>query len=117
MVRVGFVFLFLAVLVTASRAQNNTSATFSLLPYSESHALFLSQFDDVFAPLPESEVETISEIWQTWSTIENFTFGKDRGAMTMITDLNALHPYLRDQVQELIRLCQAKGIELAIVET
>jgi len=116
MVRVGLVFLLLTVLVTSSRAQGNTSDTFSLLPYSENHLLLRSQFDEVFAPLIESDVET-PETWQTWSTIENFTFGKDRGAMTMITDLNALHPYLRDQVQELIRLCQAKGIELAIVET
>ena len=117
MVRVRFIFLFLTVLVTASQAQHNTSESFSLLPYSESHALLLSQFNDVFEALPEAEVVTVNEIWQTWSTIENFTFGKDRGAMTMITDLNSLHPYLRDRVKELIRTCQEKGIELAIVET
>jgi hypothetical protein len=35
----------------------------------------------------------------------------------MITDLNSLHPYFRDQVTELIARCKAKGIELAIVET
>lgn len=119
MIRVGFAFLVLAVIVTPIQAQNNTSDVASLLPYSESHALLVSQFDDVFSPLPEPESGPISirEAWQTWSTIGNFTFGKDRGTMTMITDLEALHPYLRDRVKELIRICKDKGIELAIVET
>jgi len=116
MIRVGFAFLVLAVIVTPIKAQNTTDIS-SLLPYSESYALLLSQFEGVFAPLPEPDAEPTMETWQTWSTTENFKFGKDRGSMTMIADLEALHPYLRDRVKELIRICKEKGIELAIVET
>jgi hypothetical protein len=55
--------------------------------------------------------------WEHWALVDNFEFGKNRGGMPMITDLQALHPYFRDRVIELIRRCKAKGIELAIVET
>lgn len=58
-----------------------------------------------------------AEGWKHWHFVENFTFGKDRGAMPMIADLQALHPYFRDQVKELIARCNAAGIQLAIVET
>jgi hypothetical protein len=119
MIRVGVAFLLLVVLRTATQAQN-IPQSLSLLPYSESHSLLLSQFEDIFAPLPElvvAEPSPAAETWQRWRTIENFSFGKDRGSMTMITDLEALHPYLRDKAKELIRICGEKGIELAIVET
>lgn len=68
----------------------------------------------------EDEAEALAESltdWRRWSNVENFAFGKDRGDLTMITDLNALHPYFRDRVVALIRACKAKGIELAVVET
>jgi hypothetical protein len=52
-----------------------------------------------------------------WQVVENFTFGKDRGNLTMIADINALHPYFRDKVRQLIARCKAQGIELAVVET
>lgn len=55
--------------------------------------------------------------WQTWSLTDNYTFGKNRGGMPMITDLNALHPYFRDKVIQLINKCKSKGIELAVVES
>src|SRR5687767_3202187 len=55
--------------------------------------------------------------WKTWSFVENYTFGKDRGDLPMITDLNSLHPFFRDQVLNLIAKCKAKGIDLVIVET
>jgi hypothetical protein len=55
--------------------------------------------------------------WKNWSFVENFAFGKDRGDLPMITDLNALHPFFRDRIIELIDACKRKGIELAIVET
>lgn len=55
--------------------------------------------------------------WKDWAYVENYAFGKDRGSLSMITDLNALHPYFRDQVTALIRNCKAKGIEIAVVET
>ena len=55
--------------------------------------------------------------WKEWTTVENFTFGKDRGGLPMIADLSSLHPYFRDQIIKLINTCHKKGIELAIVET
>jgi hypothetical protein len=57
------------------------------------------------------------EIWREWKTVPNYAFGKDRGAMPMITDLHSLHPYFRDKISKLIQNCKAKGIELAIVES
>jgi hypothetical protein len=58
-----------------------------------------------------------ADLWKHWDTIENFRFGKNRGSLPMIADLEALHPYFRDKVEELIRICQKDGITLAIVET
>lgn len=55
--------------------------------------------------------------WLNWKTVENFSFGKDRGNLPMIADLNALHPYFRDRVLQLINLCKEKGIQLEVVET
>jgi hypothetical protein len=62
------------------------------------------------------EEDTISG-WRSWTTVGNYTFGKDRGDMAMITDVNALHPYFRDKVTQLIAICKEKGIELRFVET
>jgi hypothetical protein len=61
-------------------------------------------------------IDTVDE-WQKWSFVENFNFGKDRGAMPMITDLRALHPYFRDKIQQLVANCKEQGIELAVVES
>ncbi len=36
--------------------------------------------------------------WKNWSFVENYAFGKDRGDLPMITDLNSLHPFFRDQI-------------------
>jgi hypothetical protein len=62
------------------------------------------------------EIDTLGG-WKNWSFVENFAFGKNRGDLPMITDLNSLHPFFRDRVIELIDACRRKGIELAIVET
>ncbi|HMG92418.1 MAG TPA: M15 family metallopeptidase [Chryseolinea sp.] len=62
------------------------------------------------------EVDTIDG-WKSWAFVENFAFGKNRGDLPMITDLNSLHPFFRDRIIELIDACRQKGIELAIVET
>ncbi len=72
----------------------------------------------VIQPEPEAIVtmDTING-WQQWSLVQNFTYGKDRGAMPMITDLNALHPYFRDRIKQLIADCEAQGIRLAVVES
>jgi hypothetical protein len=55
--------------------------------------------------------------WKTWQVNENFAFGKDRGSLPMIAELQALHPVFRDKVVLLLERCRQKGIELAIVET
>ncbi len=61
-------------------------------------------------------IDTING-WKNWKLVDNFSFGKNRGIMPMIADVDALHPYFRDKIIELIKQCKAKGIELAIVET
>ncbi|WP_127120675.1 M15 family metallopeptidase [Chryseotalea sanaruensis] len=55
--------------------------------------------------------------WQEWQIAENYNFGKNRGDLQMITDLQALHPYFRDKVIQLIENCKKKGIEVSVVES
>jgi hypothetical protein len=82
----------------------------------ESRAEFVRYFSQ---PVPERhwEITDTVEAWKRWELVENFSFGKDRGNIPMIADLQSLHPYFRDKVMELIRICRSRGIELAIVET
>jgi hypothetical protein len=68
-------------------------------------------------PIDSSVLLEDNDAWKNWSYVENYEFGNDRGSIPMITDLNSLHPFFRDQVTTLIAKCKAKGIELAIVET
>ncbi len=67
--------------------------------------------EEPFVPL-----DTING-WKAWGYVENFSFGKNRGDLPMIIELNALHPYFRDRITAVIQECKAKGIQLAIVET
>ena len=85
------------------------------LPIVEIFALDSIIISDV-EPEVFNAADTLDD-WETWSYVQNFTFGKDRGGMVMITDIRALHPFFRDRVSELLRICKEKGIELAIVET
>lgn len=62
-------------------------------------------------------METREDVWKSWQTVENFTYGKDRGSLPMIADLNSLHPYFRDRIAELVEVCKKQGIELAVVES
>lgn len=55
--------------------------------------------------------------WKNWQIVENFTYGKDRGSLPMIADLKSLHPFFREKINELIKICKSQGIELAIVES
>lgn len=55
--------------------------------------------------------------WQEWQIAENYNFGKNRGDLQMITDLQALHPYFRDKIIQLIENCKTKGIEISVVES
>jgi hypothetical protein len=89
-----------------------------LPPYNDEYSEFIFELSKSFAPDSQvDKMEVAEETWKHWTTVENFTFGKDRGNLPMITDLNALHPYFRDKVISLIAMCKAKGIELTVVET
>ncbi len=96
----------------------NVSMTMPLAPYSQEHSTLISDLStsfnwvSVIAYTPEPE-----ESWKKWTIVDNFTFGKDRGNLPMIADLDALHPYFRDKVIALIAQCKTKGIELAVVES
>ena len=69
------------------------------------------------APKVAVSFDSINDAWRKWHTVQNFSFGKNRGSLPMIADLKALHPYFRDKVTELVRRCKAAGIRLAIVES
>jgi len=64
----------------------------------------------------EIVADTIDE-WKQWEMVHNYSFGVNRGSMSMVADLGSLHPYFRDKVLELIRVCKSQGIDLAVVET
>jgi hypothetical protein len=55
--------------------------------------------------------------WKSWRIVENYSFGKDRGSLPMIADLNSLHPYFRDQIVQLINVCRSQDIRLEVVES
>src|SRR5688500_10831613 len=57
------------------------------------------------------------EEWKQWRTVGNYFYGKNRGSLPMIADLNALHPYFREKIVDLIDRCEAAGIQLAVVES
>jgi len=65
---------------------------------------------------PTATTDSIA-LWARWTTVANFTFGKNRGQITMINDLSALHPYFRSLVEQLMARCRERGIHLAVVET
>ncbi|HZY78943.1 MAG TPA: M15 family metallopeptidase [Cyclobacteriaceae bacterium] len=93
-------------------AQNSTP------PWSDDRANTISELTRNFiVPVVAGPAPDTVDIWMKWSTVGNYTFGKNRGDIPMITDLSALHPYFRDKVLQLIANCKAKGIELAVVET
>ncbi len=76
-------------------------------------------FDTTQVVLKESYSVLIDPLsgWKEWRTVDNYFFGKNRGSLPMIADLKSLHPYFRDRIVELIRVCKASGITLAIVES
>lgn len=76
----------------------------------ELQALLKAELDNIY------RVDTVNG-WKEWNRVDNYSFGKNRGSLPMIVDLNSLHPYFRDKVIELIRRCNAKGITLSVVET
>lgn len=115
-------FLSLLLIIPASvTAQSDFSRLFESTPYTDSQRLQVEAFaKDFFISENSTASHPVSEVidtWKNWKTVENFTFGKDRGNLPMIADLNALHPYFREKIISLINLCKAKGIELAVVES
>lgn len=127
-VKVGLSLLFLHVTFLSS-AQFNINTLFTPMDFRLSWELFRSvsgngpHVIDTHASHAVknsgylTSAEDTANHWKNWSFVENYAFGKDRGALPMITDLNSLHPFFRDQVLKLIAKCSAKGIELAVVET
>ena len=96
----------------------NEIISLPLVPYTNFYAEIITTLSKSFiSEQPKFETPEPEEAWKKWSMVENYSFGKDRGDLPMIADLDALHPYFRDQVATLIALCKAKGIELAVVES
>jgi hypothetical protein len=58
-----------------------------------------------------------SDAWKNWKTVENWTFGVDRGNVPMIADTEALHPYMAMLANKLLEKCKAQGLDVRIVET
>lgn len=86
------------------------------IPYAPEFTQLVNELTAGFvASSPVNELP--AETWREWNTVENYTFGKDRGSLPMIADLEALHPFFRDKIVQLISICESKGITLAIVET
>ncbi len=99
-------------------AQKNEEPGYENLLYTEDHSLAVEELLQSLTPLPRPEIvmDTV-DTWKKWRVVENYSFGKDRGSIPMITELNALHPYFRDKIIELIQICKSKGITLTVVET
>jgi hypothetical protein len=116
-------FLFFSLLIHTSHAQFNVNTLFAPIDFRIPLNVFRSMHDgsatgdslSTAMSVTAEYVDTVSS-WSNWSFVENYAFGKNRGDLPMITDLNSLHPFFRDQVVELIKRCKAKGIELAVVE-
>lgn len=93
--------------------------------YSQAQHPYLSVLEDRSIRFDTSYWVNVSNLvnfdtahaWTDWQLAENFTFGKDRGSLQMITDLSALHPYFRDKIYQLISNCKNKGIEIRVVES
>lgn len=116
MSKTGAILLFLFLPLVAFTQQE---IKVPVLPYNSEYTETISELSKSFIQenTTKALVNETDAMWKSWSTIENFHFGKDRGDMMMINDLNALHPYFRDKIKTLISICKAKGVELAVVET
>src|SRR5688572_18547531 len=112
--------LALSLLCFSSQAQFNINTLFAPIDCRASIALFRVASSENLPVIISADTIAATERlddWKSWTFVGNYEFGKDRGALPMITDINALHPFFRDQIVTLIKKCKEKGIELAIVET
>ncbi len=55
--------------------------------------------------------------WKTWTMVNNWAFGVDRGEVPMVADTEALHPYMAVLGNKLLEKCKEKGIDVRIAET
>jgi hypothetical protein len=116
MTRPGLVVLFFGLFGTLS-GQDLTITQSPGYPYADGQAELVASLMKSFDYEEEEPIFTDTlEAWEQWHTVQNFEFGKNRGHLPMIADLNSLHPYFRDKVARLIEACREKGIELAVVE-
>jgi peptidoglycan L-alanyl-D-glutamate endopeptidase CwlK len=109
-----WVFLLLSVI---AHAQTNP-----LSSGSDNYLSFLLEkrslpFDTISASSFVAFSDDEDDAWKSWRVVENYSFGKDRGSLPMIADLNSLHPYFRDQILQLINACRSQGITLEVVES
>jgi peptidoglycan L-alanyl-D-glutamate endopeptidase CwlK len=111
----GFPFLVVLCIVFSAPSTVTMEGATYFSSFLSNDTLRSTNGEDTTANAPS--VNTALEPWKQWATVQNFTFGKDRGNLPMIADLNSLHPYFRDRIYQLINNCRAKGIELAIVES
>jgi hypothetical protein len=116
--------MLLSLLIIQAQAQFNVNSLFTpvdiRIPAEVFRVVSVSQrvvINSVDFEDPMLTFEDSLSDWKNWSFVENYAFGKNRGDLPMITDLNSLHPFFRDQVQMLIAKCKTKGIELMVVET
>jgi hypothetical protein len=88
-------------------------------PYADEHLEAFVDLNNTFARAEPIAEPVMAEPAMPfgWKTVSNFEFGKNRGQLTMVADLSALHPYFRDRIILLLHNCRKKGINLAIVET
>jgi hypothetical protein len=101
----------------SSRAQS-LKIPLDAIPYTAEQRLFVDEITKDLEPeIVFEKAITPSSDWKNWEIVENYTYGKDRGSLPMIADLDALHPYFKEKITKLISACKRKGIELAIVES
>jgi len=86
-------------------------------PYSQEYSSLIADLSKSFSEELPVVNFTEDNTWKQWTIVENYAFGKDRGNLPMIADLDALHPYFRDKVTKLIAVCKTRGIQLAVVES
>lgn len=110
-----FVFLVFCAFFSSATGQN------TFVPISQNEQELRSELLESFLqPVPERTwniADDTLDQWKKWALVENFSFGKNRGGIPMIADLQSLHPYFRDKVIALIAMARKKGIEIAVVET
>lgn len=108
--------LILVIIAVSTKTSIGNRSESSLTSFFTGHI-----FKDSTKTSDSTQVERVSSAslatWREWKTVSNFTYGKNRGNIPMIADLQSLHPYFRDKILLLIKNCKAKGIELAIVES